>query len=92
MTKWGALATGPVLLILGGALVWAGLATPAGELPWIALVRIFAEWLLGLILIFSGLLTLIAGTWIATRGRHQGAQDRDRDPWTRAGWPNGVDW
>jgi hypothetical protein len=88
----GALAAGSVLLVLGGALVWAGLATPAGELPLVALVRIVAEWLLGLIFIFSGLGTLVAGAWTAIRGRHQVPEGLDRDLVIGSGWPDKADW
>jgi hypothetical protein len=51
------------MLILGSALLRGGLEMPADELPVMGLVRMVFEWLVGLVLLIGGGLTLVAGIW-----------------------------
>ena len=92
MTKWGALAAGSVLLVLGGSLFWLGLASTSGEPPLVALVRMSLESMLGAIFALSGGVTLIAGTWAATRGRRQVPDGLERDLLVSREWPNHAEW
>jgi membrane-bound ClpP family serine protease len=92
VTKWGALAAGSVLLVLGGLLFWLGLTSASVELPLMALVRMSLESMMGVIFVLSGVVTLIAGTWTAIRGRHQIPDGLERDLLISREWPNKTEW
>jgi hypothetical protein len=92
VSTWGALAAGSVVLVLGASLLWLGLEPPSGEPPFMALVRILLEWMLGLIFMLSGIVTPVAVTWTAIRDRHQVSSGIERDLLISVDWPNKTDW
>ena len=72
VSRWGVLAAGSVLLIVGGALIAFGLSAPASEPLHVIIVRMFVAGLFGLILSFCGVAALAVGAWIAVRARDGG--------------------
>ena len=92
VSRWGAIATGSALTVVGGLLLRAGLTTPAGEHPWIALARLGAEWLLGPALLVGGALVVVVGSSRAVRRRSRPADGLDRDLAEAARWPDPADW